>query len=81
MSDKIKRLEEYIGAALAGVLHVDPHLPVLLAALVVVPVGIVIVNACIVILLCYLLYCRHANIAASPRWRSIGHSSNLRSGR
>ena len=43
MSYKIKRLEEYIGAALAGVLHVNPHLPVLLAALVVVPVGIFII--------------------------------------
>ena len=52
MSYKIKRLEEYIGAALAGVLHVDPHLPVLLAALVVIPVGIFIVNGCIAMLLC-----------------------------
>ena len=52
MSYKNKRLEEYIGAALAGVLHVDPHLPVLLAALVVIPVGIFIVNGCIVMLLC-----------------------------
>ena len=66
MSYKIKRLEEYIGAALAGVLHVDPHLPVLLAALVVIPVGIFIVNGCIVMLLCYVTYCTAATRTLLP---------------